>query len=98
LRGKCNLYPDNAFIVDLLKLFQASAEDVVHVRMPVVSIHLGESAAGAQAVYHGVAKKLPRVNCPAVILIKTDLFGRGAVDDGPLVEVRRRTEFEYRKG
>jgi len=74
LRGKRDLNPDPTFLVHLFELFQPSAQDEIHIRTPVINLDLGEPAGRTQTVRDRIGQKFARVDCPAMIIIKSDLF------------------------
>src|SRR3984957_17812143 len=96
LGGDCDLDPDTALIVNFLELLQSSGDQVVSVGLTVVMLYVRKSSCSAKASDDRVGDKSTGVNCPAVIGIETDLFGRWFVHDGPLLQIGGRAEFADR--
>src|SRR5262249_30330752 len=95
LSGDSDLDLDAAFIVNLLKFFESSAENIIDIRVSIIQLDLSEISAGAQTFRHCIGHEFAWINRPAVVVIETDLFRRGLVDDGPLPQVTGGTKFPH---
>ena len=87
LPGKRNFDPDPTFVIHFLKLLQTSGKDQIYIRAPVVDFHLGEPAARTHTLDDRIGYELPRVSRPAVVVIKSEFFGRFTVNNRALPEV-----------
>jgi len=64
-----------AFIIQLVELLQASAEDIIHVIVPVINLHQPEIAARTQMLDQRDGYSLSGINRPAMIFVESNPLG-----------------------
>jgi len=74
LGGDRNLDFDATFMIHFVQSLQASAEDVIDVRVSVVDLDLAETAARSQMVCDRSGDEFAGIDSPAMVVVRADLF------------------------